>query len=390
MEKDDSKAVKRLKPVVRESDSSPMREMMKMMEEHKDLLSLSAGEANFDPPEQLINLAIDAMRKDKNRYTSTNGIPEIREAVARFVYDQWGVKVDPGQNILMTVGGMEAIFLAARIVLEKGDRVLLPDPGWGVMRTVVERLGAVIDYYPLREGEQWIIDHDAILSRMNENTKLVVVNTPSNPTGATLSREGFGALLERAEKLGTFILSDEVYHNYVYEGQHVSGLSFDSLDNLIFVNSFSKAFAVTGWRLGYAIAHPWIIRQMGIFKESISLCSFSIGQWAMSEFLPVCKGYLQEAREFCRKNMEMLVEGLQAIPGVRCTPPLGGLYVFPDFSEIEPSSQELFKRLLNAGVAVAPGAFFGSQGEGRARLMFACPPERIEKGLERIRAALDR
>ena len=288
MEKDDSKAVKRLKPVVRESDSSPMRKMMKMMEEHKDLLSLSAGEANFDPPEQLINLAIDAMRKDKNRYTSTNGIPEIREAVARFVYDQWGVKVDPGQNILMTVGGMEAIFLAARIVLEKGDRVLLPDPGWGVMRTVVERLGAVIDYYPLREEEQWII------------------------------------------------------------------------------------------------------RQMGIFKESISLCSFSIGQWAMSEFLPVCKGYLQEAREFCRKNMEMLVEGLQAIPGVRCTPPLGGLYVFPDFSEIEPSSQELFKRLLNAGVAVAPGAFFGSQGEGRARLMFACPPERIEKGLERIRAALDR
>ena len=382
MEKE--KAIRKLRPIVKESESSPMREMMKMMEDRKDLLSLSAGEANFEAPEELIELASEAMRKDKNRYTSTNGIPIIREAVAEFAQRQWGAIVDPGSNVLMTVGGMEAIFLATRVLLEKGDRVLLPDPGWGVMRTVVERLGALVDYYPLEEKETWIIDAEAIVSRVDERTKLVLVNSPSNPTGATLSREGFHTLINEAQKKGFFILSDEVYHNYVYDGEHASALNFDCLDNVVFINSFSKAFAVTGWRLGYAIAHPWIIRQMGIFKESISLCSFSIGQWAMAQFLPRSDGYLKKTREFCRANMERLVSRLNDIPGVRCPTPKGGIYVFPDFSRIEPSSQRLFKRLLDGGIAVVPGAFFGKNGEGRARLMFACPVENIDRCMERI------
>jgi len=325
-------ALKRLQPIVKESESSPMREMMKMMEEKKDLLSLSAGEARFDAPPELIEFAVKAMQDGKNLYTSTNGIPQIREAVAAFAQRHFGARIDPGTNILMTVGGMEAIYLAMRIVLERGDTVLLPDPGWGVMRTLVERRGARVEHYPLEEKGSWTINHEAILERMDEKTKLVVVNTPSNPTGATLSREGFAALLEGARKRGVFVLSDEVYHNYVYQGEHASALSFDDLENVIVVNSFSKTFAVTGWRLGYAIAHPWIIRQMGIYKESISLCSFSIGQWAMSEFLGRSEPYLNKAREFCRGNMEKMAARLNAIPGVRCAPPQGGFYVFADFS----------------------------------------------------------
>ena len=377
-------ALKRLTPIVKESESSPMREMMKMMEEKKDLLSLSAGEARFEAPPELIELAVQAMQSGKNLYTSTNGIPQIREALAAFAQRHFGGKIDPATQILMTVGGMEAIYLAMRIVLEKGDKVLLPDPGWGVMRTVVERRGASVDHYPLEEKGSWTINHEAILDRMDEKTKLVVVNSPSNPTGATLSKEGFAALMEEAERKGVFVLSDEVYHNYLYEGEPVSALSFGSLDNLIVVNSFSKTFAVTGWRLGYAVAHPWIIRQMGIYKESISLCSFSIGQWAMAEFLGRSEAYLKKAREFCRGNMEKMVARLNAIPGVRCTRPQGGFYVLADFSNIEPSSQKLFKRLLEGGVAVAPGVFFGSRGEGRARLMFACPSDHIDRCLDRI------
>jgi aspartate aminotransferase len=194
--------------------------------------------------------------------------------------------------------------------------------------------------------------------------------------------------MQRATEKGVFVLSDEVYHNYVYEGEHASALSFDSLENLIVVNSFSKTFAVTGWRLGYAIAHPWIIRQMGIYKESISLCSFSIGQWAMAEFLGRSEPYLKKAREFCRGNMEKMVARLNAIPGVRCTQPQGGFYVFADFSQVEPSSQKLFKRLLDGGVAVVPGVAFGAQGEGRARLMFACPGDHIDRCLDRIEETL--
>jgi aspartate/methionine/tyrosine aminotransferase len=382
------RALKRLTPIVKESESSPMREMMKMMEEKKDLLSLSAGEARFDAPPELIELAVKSMQGGKNLYTSTNGIPQVREAVAAFAQRHFGGKIDPATNILMTVGGMEAIYLALRIVLEKGDKVLLPDPGWGVMRTVVERRGAQVECYPLEEKGNWTINHEAILERMDGKTKLVVVNTPSNPTGATLSREGFAALMQRATEKGVFVLSDEVYHNYVYEGEHASALSFDSLENLIVVNSFSKTFAVTGWRLGYAVAHPWMIRQMGIYKESISLCSFSIGQWAMAEFLGRSEPYLKKAREFCRGNMEKMVARLNAIPGVRCTQPQGGFYVFADFSQVEPSSQKLFKRLLDGGVAVVPGVAFGAQGEGRARLMFACPGDHIDRCLDRIEETL--
>jgi aspartate/methionine/tyrosine aminotransferase len=382
------RALKRLTPIVKESESSPMREMMKMMEEKKDLLSLSAGEARFDAPPELIELAVKSMQGGKNLYTSTNGIPQVREAVAAFAQRHFGGKIDPVTNILMTVGGMEAIYLALRIVLEKGDKVLLPDPGWGVMRTVVERRGAQVECYPLEEKGNWTINHEAILERMDGKTKLVVVNTPSNPTGATLSREGFAALMQRARERGVFVLSDEVYHNYVYEGEHASALSFDSLENLIVVNSFSKTFAVTGWRLGYAVAHPWMIRQMGIYKESISLCSFSIGQWAMAEFLGRSEPYLKKAREFCRGNMEKMVARLNAIPGVRCTQPQGGFYVFADFSQVEPSSQKLFKRLLDGGVAVVPGVAFGAQGEGRARLMFACPGDHIDRCLDRIEETL--
>ncbi len=381
------RALKRITPVVKESESSPMRDMMKMMETAKDLMSLSAGEARFDPPAELIEAGVRAMQGGKNLYTSTNGIPQIREAVANFVNTQFNANVNPEENILMTVGGMEAIYLATQILLESGDKVLLPDPGWGVMRPIMERKGATVAYYPLEEKERWTIDADAIIDLMDKTVKLVVINSPSNPTGAMLGRKGFARLIEKAQQMGIFILSDEVYHNYVFEGEHVSALSFDCLENLVFINSFSKTFAVTGWRLGYAISHPWVIRQMGVFKESISLCSFSIGQWALAEYLESSAGYLDKVRALCRGNMEMMVERLNAIPGVHCTPPSGGLYTFPDFSEIEPSSQALFKRALDGGIAVVPGVFFGSRGEGRARLMYAAEREIISKALDRLETA---
>lgn len=383
-----SKAMARLKQVAAEADRSPIRETLKRMEDGGDILSLAFGEANFDPPEELIRIAAGAMQANKNLYTSTAGIPSIRRAIDEFAKKWWGARIDPDANILMTVGGMEAIFLAAQVIVEKGDKVLLPDPGWGVMRTVMRRQGAVVDFFPLVEQDQFTIDPEAIISRMDAKTKLVIVNTPSNPTGAVLSEEGFKMLLEEADKKGIFILSDEVYHNYVYDGQHVSGLSFDSFDNFICVNSFSKTFAVTGWRLGYAVADPRIIRQMEIVKESISLCSFSIGQWALAEFLPNSDNYLMKAKNLCHENMRRVVDRLQAIPGVKCTRPSGGFYVFPDLSEIEPSSQKMCARLLDGGVAVVPGDFFGSGGEGRVRIGFAADYEPVSKAMDRLEQTL--
>lgn len=383
-----SKALSRLKPAARESEKSPIREMLKRLEDGADILSLAFGEANFDPPPELLKLAADAMLKGKNLYTSTNGIPLIRLAIAEFARRNWHAAIDPADNVLLTVGGMEAIYLAARVLLEAGDRVLLPDPGWGILKILMQRQGAEVVPYPLVEHDNWMIDPQAIIERIDSKTKLIVVNTPSNPTGATLSAEGFAHLLNVADQKGVFVLSDEVYHNYVYDGQHASGLAFNQLDNLIAVNSFSKTFAVTGWRLGYAVSNPWVIRQMGILKESISLCSFSIGQWALGEYLPRSESYLARVREFCRSNMNQVVARLQDIPGVKCTAPAGGFYVLPDFSEIEPSAQRLFERLLDGGVAVIPGDFFGEQGRGRARIGFAAEFDKISAGLDRLEAVI--
>ncbi len=388
MREEKSKALGRVTPMVHESESSPIRRMMRMMEERTDLLNLSAGEAAFDAPEELIEAAAAAMRGGRNRYTSTNGTPGIRKAAASFLEAEMGVSVDPDENILMTVGGMEAIFLAFRLLVGPGDEVLLPDPGWGILQPITLRLGGSLKFYPLNKGEAWSIDPQPILDKIRETTKLLVINTPSNPTGAVISREAYSAVLEKAREHGVFVLSDEVYHNYVYEGEHVSALQFDHLDHVIMINSFSKTFAVTGWRLGYAVAHPWVIRQMSVFKETISLCSFSIGQWALTEYLARSRPYLDRVRELCRGNMGRMVARLNAIPGVSCPRPAGGFYAFADFSELEPSEEALFRRLLDGGVAVVPGGFFGAQGEGHARIMFAADRDAIDRAMDRLEEAL--
>jgi aspartate/methionine/tyrosine aminotransferase len=382
------KALERVHSVVKESQGSPIRALKRLMEERADVLSLAMGEATFGAPQELIEAAARALEEGKNLYTSTNGIPAMREAVADFAKRRWDVDVDPETSVLMTVGGMEAIHLAFRIVVEEGDEVLLPDPGWGMMRTVAERRGARLIYYPLARAGTWTYDVDAILERMTDRTKLVCVNSPSNPTGAVLSAEDWPRLTAVAREKGVFILSDDVYHNFVYDGSHSSALSHGELENLIVVNSFSKTFAVTGWRLGHVIAHPWLIHQMGAYKESISLCSLSIGQWAMSEFLAASDGYLDWSRALCRDNMQKMIASLKAVPGVSCPEPQGGFYVFLDTSALDPSSAGMTEYLWREGVAVVPGGFFGSQGEGCLRLGFAAPWEEIEPALARLQQAL--
>ncbi len=378
-----------INPIAKETESSPIREMMKMMEKTPDLINLSSGEANFNASDELIKNAVNAMQNGRNRYTSTNGTPEIRSAIAHFLNTQMGAVVNPDENIMLTVGGMEAIYLATKLLINPGDKVLLPDPGWGIMQPISHRLGAKVCFYPLIQSPTWQIKADPILELIDERCKLIVINSPSNPTGATISRQDYSAILEKARRYGTFILSDEVYHNYLYSGEHVSALSFDALDHVIVVNSFSKTFAVTGWRLGYVVAHPWVIRQMGVYKESISLCSYSVGQSAMAQYLPQCQPFLDEARNLCRRNMEKMVERLNAIPGVNCPVPEGGIYVFPDFTGLEPSAEKLFQRLLDNGVAVVPGPFFGSQGKSHARMMFAASEDIIDRALDRIEVALN-
>lgn len=370
-----------------------MGAMKKITQENPDIVSMSIGEANFDPPDELVESACSMLRDKVTRrslYTPTRGLPSALRAISRYLDRLCGVSVDPEENILITVGATEALYLAARVLLEPGDKVLAPDPGWGPAAVICSRRGAELVYYPLLKGETWTVDTDAILDRLDESIKLLMINSPSNPTGAMIvSPEDWKRIMDAARKKGVFVISDEVYHAYSFVGPYVSALPHDStFENLLVVSGFSKAFAIMGWRMGFAVAHPWLIRQMDVYKEAISACTPSIAQWAVGEYLDHCDEYLNQMRVVLKGNMEKMVAGLNAIPGVTCLPAQGGFYLFPDFSAIEPSSAKLAERLLRAGVAIAAGTGFGPHGEGCARLLFSTDWEAIEKALGRIEKEL--
>jgi len=386
------KALSRVNPLVDESERSPMGAMKQIMQENPDILNMAIGEANFDPPGALVDIASRLLHDTVNRrslYTSTRGLPQVRQAVSRFVARTFGVDVDPEENVLMTVGGTEALHLAIKVLVGVGDRVLLPDPGWGPCASLMKRQGADIQLYELGRGDTWTVDADAILAKLDPSVKVLVVNSPSNPTGAMLSAEGWARVMAAAQEHGVVVISDEVYHNYSYVGDYPSALSLDpGLANLVVVNSFSKTLAVMGWRIGFVLAHPWLIRQMDVYKETVTACTPSIAQWAVAEYLDDSEDYLSWAFAFCRENMEKAVARLNSIPGVDCPTPQGGFYLFPDFSAHGQSSAALAERLLRGGVAVAMGASFGSRGEGCARLLFSAHWADIDKAITRIARAL--
>jgi len=393
-------ALRRVRAVVSEADRSPMGAMKKIMQDNPDIVNMAIGEANFDPPERLIEIAqrMLADRVDRcSLYTSTRGLPQVRQAVARFVERTFATSVDPEENVLMTVGGTEALYLAIKILVAAGDKVLLPDPGWGPCAAMMNRQGADIRYYTLGRTDalatgrlgSWTVDADAIVAALDPSFKVLVVNSPSNPTGAMLSAGGWRRVMEAAKANDVLVISDEVYHTYSYIGDYASALPLDpSLDNLVVINSFSKTLAIMGWRLGFVTAHPWLIRQMDVYKETVTACSPSIAQWAVAEYLDGSADYQRWAHSLCRENMEKAVARLGAIPGVDCPPPQGGFYLFPDFSGVEADSAALAERLLRGGVAVAMGGAFGPHGQGCARLLVSAYWDDIDKALGRVERAL--
>jgi len=387
-------ALRRVTPLADESERSPMGAMKKIMQENPDIMNMAIGEANFDPPKRFIDIACELSndRVDrKSLYTPTRGLPGTRQAIARFVKRKFGVDVDPEEHVLVTVGGTEALHLAIKAMVSPGDKVLLPDPGWGPCASLMKRQGAEIVFYELGKSAigAWTVDADNILAKLDGSYKVIVVNSPSNPSGAMLAAEGWVKVMQKAKELDVLVISDEVYHNYSYAGDYPSALPLDpQFDNLLVVNSFSKTFAIMGWRLGFALAHPWLIRQMDVYKETVSACSPSIGQWALAEYLDESEEYLAWAYDLCYGNMQKAVARLDAIPGVSCPAPEGGFYLFPDFSDVEKDSATLAERLLRGGVAVAMGGAFGPHGQGCARLLFSAYWEDIDKALSRIEKAL--
>ena len=355
----------------------PMSGIRKMFDLAKpDSINLGLGEPDLEPPKEAIEGMNAAAVDGKNKYSPTAGIPELRDAIAeRFSRYNPGLS---GRNVIVTPSGSTALLEMTQAFVDPGDEVLVPSPGFVIYAPHASLAGGKPVEYRLTEGD-FQPDIDYIQDRITEKTKMIVVNNPSNPTGGVLSEESRKALADIAHDKDVMIMSDEVYESFVYEGRHQSFLPY--LDRAVVVGGFSKMMAVTGWRLGFAIANAECMA--AVVKMQYHVCA-SPGMPAMYGVLnamPSIDPYLENARATFKKRRDLISKRINEIDGMSIIPPKGAFYAFPSF-DLDMTSQELANELVKAGLICTPGSAFGTFGEGHLRFSYAASEEKIDKGMD--------
>ena len=355
----------------------------KLRSEGQDIISFSLGEPDFETPENIKRAAKTALDRGETHYTQGSGIPELREAIAEKLKNDNNLDVSPA-DVLVTTGAKQAIFEAICTLIDEGDEVLLLDPAWVSYSAIVKFAGGKPVMVPVSEQEGCVpVD---LQSHMTRNTKLLILNSPCNPTGAVYGKNVIKAAAEAAEDHGVFVLSDEVYEKIIYGAKHHSIGSLIP-DRTITINGFSKAYAMTGWRLGYATAPAPILQGMlKIQQHSVSNAT-SFVQRAGVEALRGDQGAVRAMVVEFKKRRDIMIDELRKM-GIECAPPRGAFYAFAKVSQFGNSVEVTEKLLRDALVAVTPGSAFGPNGEGYVRLSYATSRQNIEDGINRIEASL--
>ena len=366
-----------------------------------DVVSFGAGEPDFDTPERIKDAALQAMRRGQTKYTEVGGVPELRAAVcAKFKRDN-GLDYEPA-DVLVSVGAKHTLFNVVVALINPGDEVLVPSPYWVSYPEQVRLLGGVPVEVPTSEATGFDLDPDRLATAVTPRTKLIVVNSPNNPTGAVFSRAALEAVARLAVERRLWVVSDECYEALTFEGRHVSIASFgpEIKARTIVVNTCSKAYAMTGWRIGYAAGPRALIRAMTDVQSQVTSNPSSIAQWAAVAALTGPQDEVAKmAGEFDRRR-RLIISGLNALPGVRCVMPRGAFYAFANVSglfgktwrkadgavALESSLDVTAFLLEEARVAVVPGRDFGS--DAHVRLSYATSDALISEGLARMAAAL--
>jgi aspartate aminotransferase len=354
--------------------------------EGRDIIHLEIGEPDFPTAPHIIASATRAMREGRTHYAPSAGIPELRQAVAEDAGKRRGISVDPSE-VVITPGAKPVFFFAVLALVESGDEVLYPNPGFPIYESMIRFLGAQPVPYALREENDFDVSAAAILQKLTPRTRLVILNSPQNPTGGVMASSEMAALAAGlAGRDEVFVFSDEIYHRLIYEGEHTSLAQFPALrDRVIILDGFSKTYAMTGWRLGYGIMHPELAEQVIRLMINSNSCTATFTQLAGIEALRGDQSSVNAMLEEFRRRRKVIVEGLNQIPGFRCAQPHGAFYAFPNVAAVGIGSRELADALLNeAGVACLPGTAFGEWGEGYLRFSFANSVENIRKALDRI------
>ena len=353
-----------------------------------DVISFGLGEPDFQPPPIAIEAFHQAMLDGKNKYTTTAGLPALREKIAAS-WASYQAGLD-ASNVCVTMSGTNALLNLFLTLVNPGDNVLLPEPYFPLYGPDVSIAGGSATYYPCQFEHEFIPQVSDLEALVDDRTVAILYNFPSNPTGGTLDTQQRDELLAFARKHNLWIISDEVYDRIVFDGPHVSFMGA-GYDRVLVVNSFSKTFAMTGWRMGYIISeHAEAMHQVIKMQYYIAACSNDAMQHAILATIEQASDYPEMIAAEFKQRRDLIVDRLNAMPGVECHKPQGAIYVFPKVTVPGMTSQELAMALLNDGVLCSPGSAFGPSGEGHLRFAYTISQADISRGMDIVEATLNR
>jgi len=361
----------------------------RLTQEGRQIYSFSMGEPDFVTPEGIRKATQEALDEGFTHYTPSAGIPRLRELIAEKSLEQNGIPCQ-ASDVLVTPS-KHAIFMSMLAVVDEGDEVILPDPAWGTFDATARLAGGRPRYAVLREEDGFRMNPEVVAELITPKTSLIVINSPSNPTGSVIEREDLKGIADLAKDHDLTVLSDEVYEHIIYEGKHHSIASLDEMfERTITINGFSKTYAMTGWRLGWLVAPPPLFKAISKLQSHSVTCAVSFVQKGGVEALIGPQGSVDEMVGEFRARRDLVMELLEEIPSLHCPIPKGAFYIFPSY-DLEMNSEEFCAYLLEkANVGVTPGVAFGPNSEGRFRLSYATSRETLEKGMASMKEALAR
>ena len=370
---------------------SGIRKFFDIVSEMPDAISLGVGEPDFDTPWRIREEGIYSLEKGKTFYTSNSGLKELKIEICKYLDRKVNVQYDYRNQVIVTVGGSEGIDIALRAMLDPGDEVLIPQPCYVSYLPCTVLADGVPVTIPLQEKNEFKLTAEELEAAITPKTKILIMPFPNNPTGSIMTKEDLEPIVEVVKKHDLFVISDEIYSELSYQGEHVSIASFEGMkERTILINGFSKGFAMTGWRLGYACGPKEIIEQMVKIHQFAIMCAPTNSQYAAVEALRNCDNEVQEMREAYNERRRFLMSEFKRM-GLQCFEPFGAFYVFPSIQEFGMTSEEFALRFLDEEkVAVVPGTAFGDCGEGFLRISYAYSIEDLKEALGRLEKFITR
>ncbi len=377
-----SKRVQAVKP-------SGIRKFFDLAAEKEGVISLGVGEPDFDTPWHIREAAIYSIEQGRTFYTANQGLLELRKEICRYLDRRFSLSYDPYKEVIVTVGGSEAIDITIRAIVDPGDEVIVLSPGYVAYEPSVTMAGAIPVVIELNEENQFKLKREQLKAAISEKTKALLINFPSNPTGGVMTKADYEEIVDVIQDSGIMVISDEIYAELTYGETHCSLANFPQIkDQVILISGFSKAFAMTGWRLGYVCAHPVFIKAMNKIHQYIIMSAPTAAQYGAIEGLRNGLDHVKEMRDSYQTRRNFIVNGFNQI-GLKTHMPQGAFYIFPCIKNTGMSSEEFCAALLEDQlVACVPGTAFGQAGEGFIRVSYAYSIDEIKAALIKIKAFL--